>query len=313
MNAPVSLPASPVVVTDAPVAMADIQDVVCIYFEVSGLDLRSARRTAAIVWPRQVAHYLCVALTDGSLPAIGRWWGKDHTTVLHSLRKVEALIESDASVRETIEALKLAARALAGQRRAAPPPEMPIDIARRVVAACGGSTGKAGDVAVARAATRVSAIMIVEICEELIALESELSAIRSERDALVRWRAKAAEVVAPPPKASVLLDTPMLLPATLASIMHDFLGAEAMTRRKPFAVLRNERDRQAERLRDYALVKKPPRPVVDVVEALDAYKRAEFSTDERHAEARYRAAVDALAKLYSNLVATEAEDGEGKN
>lgn len=69
-------------------------------------DLVSARRTRAIVLPRQIAMYLCKTLTPMSLPEIGRRMGKrDHTTILYGVRKVEALMVEDADLRAKVENL----------------------------------------------------------------------------------------------------------------------------------------------------------------------------------------------------------------
>lgn len=69
------------------------------HFGVSKLDIKSARRTANVVRPRQVAMYLAKMLTLRSLPEIGyRFGGRDHTTVLHAVRKIEALVRRDWTV-----------------------------------------------------------------------------------------------------------------------------------------------------------------------------------------------------------------------
>ena len=84
----------------------DIQRVVCQHFNVSREDLVSARRTKVIVHPRQIAMYLSKTLTPRSLPEIGRRFGhRDHTTVLHAVRKVEALIIKDEQVAEDVRVL----------------------------------------------------------------------------------------------------------------------------------------------------------------------------------------------------------------
>ena len=63
-------------------------------------------RDRAVARPRQVAMYLCKQLTSRSLPEIGRkFGGRDHTTVIHAVRKVEELRASDASFDEDIELL----------------------------------------------------------------------------------------------------------------------------------------------------------------------------------------------------------------
>jgi chromosomal replication initiator protein len=70
-------------------------------------DMTSARRARAVARPRQVAMYLSKTLTTKSLPDIGRrFGGRDHTTVMHAVRKIEQLIESDAQMAEDVELLR---------------------------------------------------------------------------------------------------------------------------------------------------------------------------------------------------------------
>jgi chromosomal replication initiator protein len=89
------------------VRIEDIQRVVARQYNVSRSDLLSSRRTANVVRPRQVAMYLAKVLTLRSLPEIGRrFGGRDHTTVLHAVRKIEALVGNDSALAEEIEALK---------------------------------------------------------------------------------------------------------------------------------------------------------------------------------------------------------------
>jgi len=89
------------------VKIEDIQKLVASHYSVSRADILSSRRTAAVVKPRQVAMFLAKVLTPRSLPEIGRrFGGRDHTTVLHAVRKIEALLQSDPSLRDTLELLK---------------------------------------------------------------------------------------------------------------------------------------------------------------------------------------------------------------
>jgi len=89
------------------VKIEDIQRVVARQYNVSRADLLSSRRTANVVRPRQVAMYLAKTLTLRSLPEIGRrFGGRDHTTVLHAVRKIETLVNNDSSLAEEIELLK---------------------------------------------------------------------------------------------------------------------------------------------------------------------------------------------------------------
>jgi chromosomal replication initiator protein len=89
------------------VKIEDIQKLVASHYSVSRADILSSRRTAAVVKPRQVAMFLAKMLTLRSLPEIGRrFGGRDHTTVLHAVRKIEALIQIDTILREELELLK---------------------------------------------------------------------------------------------------------------------------------------------------------------------------------------------------------------
>jgi chromosomal replication initiator protein len=89
------------------VKIEDIQRVVARQYNVSRSDLLSSRRTANVVRPRQVAMYLAKTLTLRSLPEIGRrFGGRDHTTVLHAVRKIEGLVGADMALAEEIDILK---------------------------------------------------------------------------------------------------------------------------------------------------------------------------------------------------------------
>jgi chromosomal replication initiator protein len=89
------------------VRIEDIQRVVARQYNVSRSDLLCSRRTANVVRPRQVAMYLAKMLTLRSLPEIGRHFGgRDHTTVLHAVRKIGALTNNDTAFADEIEVLK---------------------------------------------------------------------------------------------------------------------------------------------------------------------------------------------------------------
>ena len=89
------------------VKIEDIQRVVARQYNVSRSDLLSSRRTANVVRPRQIAMYLAKTLTLRSLPEIGRrFGGRDHTTVLHAVRKIEGLVGNDVALADEIELLK---------------------------------------------------------------------------------------------------------------------------------------------------------------------------------------------------------------
>jgi len=89
------------------VRIEDIQRIVARHYNVSRQELVSNRRTRVIVKPRQIAMYLAKALTPRSFPEIGRrFGGRDHTTVLHAVRKIEELITADTKLGHEVELLK---------------------------------------------------------------------------------------------------------------------------------------------------------------------------------------------------------------
>jgi chromosomal replication initiator protein len=89
------------------VRIEDIQKIVARQFNVGRTDLLSNRRTRQIVRPRQIAMYLAKTMTPRSLPEIGRrFGGRDHTTVLHAVRKIEGMISADNKLAQEIELLK---------------------------------------------------------------------------------------------------------------------------------------------------------------------------------------------------------------
>jgi chromosomal replication initiator protein len=73
--------------------------VVAQHYKVTPLEIKSSRRTDNIVRPRQVAMYLARTSTLKSLPQIGQVFGnRDHTTVIHAVRKIGRLIRTDADL-----------------------------------------------------------------------------------------------------------------------------------------------------------------------------------------------------------------------
>lgn len=87
--------------------VVDIQKKVADYYNIKMADMSSARRTRCVARPRQVAMYLAKNHTLRSLSEIGRkFGGKDHTTVMHAVKRVEALCASDAEFKEDIKILE---------------------------------------------------------------------------------------------------------------------------------------------------------------------------------------------------------------
>jgi chromosomal replication initiator protein len=92
---------------DRRVTIEEIQKRVAEHFNIKIGDMHSARRARAVARPRQVAMYLAKQLTSRSLPEIGRkFGGRDHTTVMHAVRKIEELRATDNSFSEDVELLR---------------------------------------------------------------------------------------------------------------------------------------------------------------------------------------------------------------
>ena len=89
------------------VTIEEIQKRVAEHFNIRFTDMHSARRSRAVARPRQVAMYLAKHLTSRSLPEIGRkFGGRDHTTVMYAVQKVEELRQSDPGFDEDVELLR---------------------------------------------------------------------------------------------------------------------------------------------------------------------------------------------------------------
>jgi chromosomal replication initiator protein len=88
------------------ISVEQIQQTVVERFGMSLQELTGDRRSQSIVYPRQVAMYLCRELTDSSLPKIGKkFGGRDHTTVIHATSKIAKLIREDRSVYNLVQEL----------------------------------------------------------------------------------------------------------------------------------------------------------------------------------------------------------------
>ena len=88
------------------ITLEEIQKRVAGYFQLELHEIRSARRQRSILYPRQIAMFLCRKLTEASLPEIGRaFGGRDHTTVLHAVEKIELEIAQDPRKKQTVDHL----------------------------------------------------------------------------------------------------------------------------------------------------------------------------------------------------------------
>ena len=94
-------------VNDRKTSVEEIQKKVADYFNIRFNDMISVRRSRLVARPRQVAMYLSKTYTPKSLPEIGRMFGgRDHTTVMHAIKKVQELCKEDSSFAEHIKVLK---------------------------------------------------------------------------------------------------------------------------------------------------------------------------------------------------------------
>ena len=88
---------------DRAVTIETIQKFVSDYYQMKVAELKSRNNSKSIAMPRQVAMYLCKNLTNASLPEIGRsFGGKHHSTVIHSIKKVNELRKRDGDFNSLI-------------------------------------------------------------------------------------------------------------------------------------------------------------------------------------------------------------------
>jgi chromosomal replication initiator protein len=114
MHAPVTLDFTETIIRDLVqgieprrIKVEDILRIVSRHFAVSKQDILSQRRHRSVVRPRQIGMYLAKHLTQRSLPEIGRRFGdRDHTTVLHAIRKIDKEVGENPRLKDEIEELK---------------------------------------------------------------------------------------------------------------------------------------------------------------------------------------------------------------
>ena len=92
---------------DKVISSSFIQETVAKYFNIDARDLASGKRSNDVVFPRQIAMYLCRTVPQLSLPQIGRDFGnRDHTTVMHACNKIEKEIKENKNTRLIVESVK---------------------------------------------------------------------------------------------------------------------------------------------------------------------------------------------------------------
>lgn len=93
--------------SDRKVTIEEIMRKVADHYNLRLSDMTSARRARAVARPRQVAMFLAKTLTSKSLPEIGRkFGGRDHTTVMHAVKRVRSLTDTDSQMAEDVELLR---------------------------------------------------------------------------------------------------------------------------------------------------------------------------------------------------------------
>jgi chromosomal replication initiation ATPase DnaA len=100
---------------------ADVRHVVTEFFGVTEQDMDRAGRSGRIARIRQIAYYLCRAYTARSLPEIGRLFQRDHTTVLHGVRRIGVLRRTDASLDSDLSKLEARLADMLARRQATHP------------------------------------------------------------------------------------------------------------------------------------------------------------------------------------------------
>ncbi len=88
------------------ISIESIQKIVANHFNIKTAELKSSKRLKTLVLPRQVAMYISRKMTSSSFPEIGnRFGGKDHSTIIHAIKKIEQKMEEDIQLKTTVERL----------------------------------------------------------------------------------------------------------------------------------------------------------------------------------------------------------------
>lgn len=88
------------------ITVENIQKIVASHYQIKTSDLKSPKRLKTLVLPRQVAMYISRKLTSSSYPEIGnKFGGKDHSTIIHAIKKIDKKLEEDLQLRSTVEKL----------------------------------------------------------------------------------------------------------------------------------------------------------------------------------------------------------------
>jgi len=88
------------------ISIESIQKIVASHFNIKTTELKSSKRLKTLVLPRQIAMYISRKMTSSSFPEIGnKFGGKDHSTIIHAMKKIEQKMEEDVQLKNTIERL----------------------------------------------------------------------------------------------------------------------------------------------------------------------------------------------------------------
>ena len=98
------------------ILLGDIENAVAARFGLTREEMRRITHARAVARPRQIAMYLAREITDHSLPRIGNHFGRDHTTVLHAVRRIAKLAAADPVIAAQVQGCReLLARAREGE------------------------------------------------------------------------------------------------------------------------------------------------------------------------------------------------------
>ena len=96
-----------IVFNNSTISVESIQKIVASHFNLNLQEMLSPRRSRSLARPRQIAMYLAKQHTTNSLPDIGRKFSnRDHTTVIHAVRKIDELIKKDNEVKQNVSEVK---------------------------------------------------------------------------------------------------------------------------------------------------------------------------------------------------------------
>ena len=96
-----------IIYSNKSISVESIQNIVASYFNLNIQEMLSPRRSRSLARPRQIAMYLAKQYTTNSLPDIGRKFSnRDHTTVIHAVKKIDELLKKDDEIKQSVSEIK---------------------------------------------------------------------------------------------------------------------------------------------------------------------------------------------------------------